>query len=103
MRNGLLPGRKHRLARVAVVGLMLVATAACGDDDGDGDGGSGGTLTMATWSSTVSLDPIQVAGTGNSGGAELAALYDTIMRYDLESDTFVPHIAESLTANDDFT
>lgn len=103
MRNGLLPGRKHRLARVAVVGLMLVATAACGDDDGDGDGGSGGTLTMATWSSTVSLDPIQVAGTGNSSGAELAALYDTIMRYDLESGTFVPHIAESLTANDDFT
>lgn len=98
------PRRVGRSTQAAVVGLFLIATAACGaDNDDSAEGEPGGTLTMATWSATVSLDPTQVAGTGNSGGAELAALYDTIMRYDLDSGTFVPHTAESLTSNEDFT
>lgn len=58
---------------------------------------------MATWSATRSLDPRAVAGTGNSGGAELAALYDTIMRYDPGTGEFEPQTAESLTPNADFT
>ncbi|MFY1638042.1 ABC transporter substrate-binding protein [Solwaraspora sp. WMMB335] len=98
-------GRKYKWngapARVAVVGLLLATVAACGEDGETSE--TGGTITMATWSATKSLDPVQVAGTGNSGGAELAALYDTIMRYDPEGGTFEPNTAESLTANDDYT
>lgn len=98
-------GRKYTWngasTRAAAAGLLLVTLAACGDDADSGD--TGGTITMATWSATKSLDPTQVAGTGNSGGAELAALYDTIMRYDWDSGTFEPQTAESLTANDEFT
>ncbi|ROO60807.1 peptide/nickel transport system substrate-binding protein [Micromonospora sp. Llam0] len=98
-------GRKYKWngasARVAVAGLLLATVAACGDDNETNE--TGGTITMATWSATQSLDPVQVAGTGNSGGAELAALYDTIMRYDPASGAFEPQTAESLTPNDDFT
>ncbi|WP_326553209.1 ABC transporter substrate-binding protein [Micromonospora sp. NBC_01813] len=98
-------GRKYKWngasARVAVAGLLLATVAACGDDGETSE--TGGTITMATWSATQSLDPVQVAGTGNSGGAELAALYDTIMRYDPDGGTFEPNTAESLTPNDDFT
>jgi peptide/nickel transport system substrate-binding protein len=58
---------------------------------------------MATWSATKSLDPTGVAGTGNSGGAELAALYDTLMRYNPDTGQYEPETAESLTPNSDFT
>ncbi|MFV2020157.1 ABC transporter substrate-binding protein [Micromonospora sp. LOL_023] len=98
-------GRKYKwngaAARVAVAGLLLASVAACGDDGETSE--TGGTITMATWSATQSLDPVQVAGTGNSGGAELAALYDTIMRFDPDGGTFEPNTAESLVPNDDFT
>jgi peptide/nickel transport system substrate-binding protein len=64
---------------------------------------TGGVLTMATWSATVSLDPVGTAGTGNSGGHELSALYDTIMRWNPDTGGFEPQTAESLTPNSDFT
>lgn len=63
---------------------------------------AGGAITFATWSPTKALDPTGVAGTGNSGGNELAAIYDTIMRFDAESGDYVPVTAESLTSSDDF-
>ncbi|MFV2107122.1 ABC transporter substrate-binding protein [Micromonospora sp. LOL_015] len=98
-------GREYKwngaTARVAVAGLLLATVTACGDDNETNE--TGGTITMATWSATQSLDPVQVAGTGNSGGAELAALYDTIMRYDPASGAFEPQTADSLTPSDDFT
>ncbi|MFC0527713.1 ABC transporter substrate-binding protein [Phytohabitans kaempferiae] len=82
--------------------LAAGALVACGGD-GDQNTAGGGVVTMATWSATKSLDPTQAAATGNSAGAEIAAIYDTIMRYDPESGTFEPHTAESLTPNADFT
>lgn len=90
------------LAAVTAVTVVLVGSA-CGGDNGNGGSEEGGVVTMATWSATTSLDPTQVAGTGNSSGAELAALYDTIMRYDPDTGAYEPHTAESLTPNDDFT
>lgn len=98
-------GRTHRPG-TATLGLALAAlvaavgtTAACGG----GSAGDSGTLTMATWSATKSLDPAVVAATGNSGGAEVAAIYDTIMRYDQQTGKFQPETAQSLTPNADFT
>jgi peptide/nickel transport system substrate-binding protein len=96
----------------AVTLVLVVLGAGCAGDSGGGGGGEseaagppqdGGTVTMATWAETQSLDPRVAAATGNGGGAELAALYDTIMRYDPESGEFEPQTAESLTPNDDFT
>jgi peptide/nickel transport system substrate-binding protein len=113
--------------------MAMLAVAACGGDDGDSsdettngsaeapatsssegtttgdteaeapDGPTGGTVTMATWSATKALDPTTVAGTGNSGGNELAAIYDTVMRYDPDRGEYVPNTAESLVPNEDFT
>jgi peptide/nickel transport system substrate-binding protein len=94
----------------AVTLVIAVLGAGCaGDSGGEGDAESagpprdGGVVTMAAWAETQSLDPRVAAATGNGGGAELAALYDTIMRYDPETGEYEPQIAESLTANDDFT
>lgn len=109
--------RSVRLGAMAVAAVLVLAS--CGGDDSspstDGDApstgstgsteppASGGTVTMATWSATKGLDPTLVAGTGNSGGNELAALYDTVMRYDPAADEYVPNTAESLVPNADFT
>jgi peptide/nickel transport system substrate-binding protein len=122
--------RSLRLAAVAVA--AVVALAACGGDDKDSsaddsasdsaattapapgstpagdtepetEGPTGGSVTMAVWSATKALDPTVVAGTGNSGGNELAAIYDTVMRYDPETGEYVPNTAESLEPNEDFT
>lgn len=102
MFSGRRSGVAKRSLRVGVVGATLALVAACAGEGSATDGG-GDTLTMATYSASQSLDPTQVAGTGNSGGAELAALYDTVVRYDWETDTFEPQTAESLTPNEDFT
>lgn len=40
---------------------------------------------------------------GVAGGTERAAIYDSIMRFDPESDTYVPRMAESFEPNADFT
>jgi peptide/nickel transport system substrate-binding protein len=98
--------RASKASRLAV-GLTLLSAVslvitACGGKSGSSSK-DGGMLTMATWSATQSLDPAGAAGTGNSGGAELAALYDTIMTYDSTTGKFTPHMAKSLTANAAFT
>ena len=108
------------------VGLILAVTllaAACGDDGDTGDGDAapgvsttvaptttaaetpvaGGTLTMNTFSQAPGLDPIVASGSGVLGGAEMVAIYDTVMRYNPESGKYEPRAAESLTPNADYT
>ncbi|MCD9623260.1 ABC transporter substrate-binding protein [Rhabdothermincola salaria] len=63
----------------------------------------GGTLTMGMYSPITTLDPAKVNGAGTAGGIEMAALYDVLMRFDFETNDFVPHLAESLEPNEDFT
>ncbi|MCD9623261.1 ABC transporter substrate-binding protein [Rhabdothermincola salaria] len=63
----------------------------------------GGTLTMGMYSPITSLDPTVINGSGTAGGIEMAALYDVLMRYDYDTGEFVPHLAESLEPNEDFT
>jgi peptide/nickel transport system substrate-binding protein len=100
------------------IALLAAACGDDGDDDGaaqEGDGASptteadeaqpvaGGTLTMGMFAFSAGLDPVIQSGTGVAGGIELAALYDTLMRYNPETAEFEPRVAESLTPNDDFT
>ncbi|HEV8296651.1 MAG TPA: ABC transporter substrate-binding protein [Acidimicrobiales bacterium] len=107
------------------VGLFLVvaiAFAACGDDGGESGepdttsqpGGTaaptttkapqvGGTLVWGEYTEPAGLDPLVALGQGTSGGIELAAIYDTIMRYNPETGKYETRTAESLNSNADFT
>ncbi|WP_067438042.1 ABC transporter substrate-binding protein [Nocardioides jensenii] len=65
-----------------------------------GDPVQGGTLRVSEYSEARSFDPTTQYPTGSTGGNILAALYDTLIRYDAESQTFVPQLADSLTSDD---
>jgi len=112
---------------VCALGLLA---AACGDDD-DGEsrgttttGGQtatsgsgtsapadegctpdreGGEVTMSAFLLTRSMDPVVSFGTASTGAIELAAMYDTLMRWNAEEARFEPRLAESLEPNADFT
>ena len=112
---------------IGVVALSLVAAACGGDDDSASDtttasttATSGGSATTAaadegctaerkggevTWGTTGTLargiDPTVALGSVSSGGVEMAAVFDTLMRFDSKTGEFVPQVAESLTPSDD--
>lgn len=69
----------------------------------DAEPQQGGTLTMADYAETRTLNPAQTYATGASGGNALAAVYDTLVRYDHDADAWTPQLAESLEPNDDNT
>lgn len=116
--------RARWTALVASVGLVA-SLAACADSgessgdqkaegedqfvtgivrtEGDGDPVAGGTLTFGAFSEPTSLDPARAIVAGSTGGVELAAIFDVLMRYDVESDEVVPQLAEGLEGNDDAT
>jgi peptide/nickel transport system substrate-binding protein len=110
--------KRGKAAALAALAIAALATA-CGGDDSDASSSPaseassqtdycdaskvGGELTFAVYSEARGLDPVAVAGGGTAGMTELAALYDTLMRYDPETSTFEPWLAESLEPNDDFT
>jgi peptide/nickel transport system substrate-binding protein len=112
-------GRRHRAHRwglPAVVLLLAAGLTACGSDDdggaagpGDGDVGerctetvAGSEITYGVYAPTDAIEPTQTSG-ALVGGTELLAVYDALMIYDYENDTWEPHLAESLEPNDDFT
>lgn len=69
-----------------------------------GDGGTvqtGGTLTYAVYSAAQTLDPAHTQPAGTTGGTEMAAVYDLLMRLDAGTNEFVPQLAESMTVSDD--
>ncbi|WP_211434991.1 ABC transporter substrate-binding protein [Blastococcus sp. DSM 46786] len=68
-----------------------------------GDPVDGGTLTFGAYSEPRSLDPAVSIVAGSTGGLEMAAIYDVLMRWDSETNTVEPQLAESLEANDDST
>jgi peptide/nickel transport system substrate-binding protein len=102
----------------AALGLLV---AACGDDGGTNSSGDasgatgsgasgstvtpvdGGSITMSMYSETRALDPVDSSGSGTAGGTELAALYDTILRWNPETGKFENRTAETLTSNPTFT
>lgn len=120
---------RTRVVAVAVASAVLMTGCASssGSDEGGGDADAsrmdqdeiyvdgivgdqeevepvdGGTLTIADYAEARTLDPTSTIPNGATGGNALAAIYDTLMRYDQESDSFEPHLAESLESDDDTT
>ena len=68
-----------------------------------GDPQSGGTLTIADFGEPRVLNPAVTYANGATGGSAMAAVYDTLMRYDFSTGSFEPQLAESLTSEDDTT
>lgn len=63
----------------------------------------GGVLTFGSYSFPSSLDPARTQAAGSTGGTEMAAIYDTLVRSDSTSGGFVPQLAKTLSNNSDFT
>lgn len=80
----------------------LYVNGFVGDADDDaGEPQDGGTLTIGEYAEARSLDPTKTIPNGAVGGNALAAVYDTLMRYDVTSGAVVPWLATSLTSEDD--
>lgn len=63
----------------------------------------GGTLVLGMPTVPTGLDPVVVAGDGDAGGTELLAIYDTLARFDPETGTYVPRLAEAIVPNAEHT
>lgn len=63
---------------------------------------AGGTITMGTYVMLPSFSPGQ-GQVGVRGGAESAAVYDRLVRWDAGTETFEPKLAESLESSEDHT
>ncbi|MFC5950387.1 ABC transporter substrate-binding protein [Pseudonocardia lutea] len=95
----------------AVVSVAIVASvAACGGGGGSGGADAatgectpdrvGGSVSMGTFSAPKGLDPVGQPGSATTGGTEITALFDTLIKYDSTTQTYQPEVAESLTADD---
>ena len=109
---------------VAVLTASTLALTACGgggETSSTADGGNelgehrtpdessrctgdqaGGTITMGEYVMLPSFSPGQ-GHYGLRGGAQSAAVYDRLMRWNPEAAEFEPQLAESLESNDDNT
>lgn len=119
---------RARAAVLLCAGALVVSACASSADEGDGtkdssgslttdqiytnglhnvdDKGTpvkGGTLRVAEYAEAATLNPTQTYPTGSTGLNVMASVYDELMRFDPESKTCVPQLAESLEHNDDFT
>ncbi|MEY3034406.1 MAG: hypothetical protein RLZ86_1028 [Actinomycetota bacterium] len=63
---------------------------------------AGSELNIGVYVPTGSLDPLRTSG-ALVGGTDIAAIYDVLMRWDEASGEWVPHLAESLESNSDYT
>ncbi len=107
---------------MAISAAGLIALSACSSGGGSGDGTAsasatgiqgvsqdagtpvdGGTFRFASLAPVNSLDPARTQVTGSTGGTELAAIYDVLVRYDPEAQEYRPQLAESIGSNDDDT
>lgn len=125
----MIPTRKSRLLASLCIGgavlMLAVSGCAAADGQGDTDQGSrdmgqmrdglidnqgdtgapvdGGAATYASFAEPNSLDPAKTISAATTGGVEMLNIYDSLMRYDAEQKTDVPHMAQNLTHDDDFT
>ncbi|WP_336883113.1 ABC transporter substrate-binding protein [Rhodococcus globerulus] len=113
---------KRRLAAIslAIAASMLLISCAANGSSGTGESAvsgsaltigmvneqadpgapiKGGTLTFSGYSPPATLDPSKAQIAGSTGGSELGAIYDVLMRYDPIVQNFVPQLAESLEPN----
>ncbi|MEV7005148.1 ABC transporter substrate-binding protein [Streptosporangium sp. NPDC051022] len=63
----------------------------------------GGTLTYAAMAETPVLDPAKVIYSASTGGIEMSAVFDVLMRWDSATGELEPQLAKSLESSDDFT
>ncbi len=108
---------KRRLRLPAIVVLVVLMAAGCSSGGKKGGGTaagatsstsskppqSGGTINFGTFSETAGLDPIVSTGNGVTGFIEMAAIYDTIVRYNVKTGKYENNTAESVTNNADYT
>ena len=98
-RHGRQRDRRGRLRMTAIGIAGIVVASACSSGSGKSSSTSssvasrtagtvatappqsGGTLTMATYIEPPGLDPLVASGSGDLGGTEMMAIYDTVMRY----------------------
>src|SRR4029077_16151429 len=95
---------------------IAIFAAACGDNKSSGTSATtapgattpatttkapvaGGTITFGTFSETAGLDPIVSSGNGVTGYIEMAAIYDTIERYNVKTGKYEPETADSVPAH----
>ncbi|QIK76163.1 ABC transporter substrate-binding protein [Nocardioides piscis] len=118
------PPRTPRTAFALVVALALVTSSCASSDDAEKKAGGptvgafapglvnvpedaeavdGGTITLGSYAEPLELDPVKTIVAGTTGGTEMAAVYDVLMRWDEEEQAVVPQLAESLTPNEDHT
>jgi peptide/nickel transport system substrate-binding protein len=62
----------------------------------------GSELDFGVYAPAASLDPLQTSG-ALVGGTDIVSIYDAMMRWDADTNEWVPHLAESLTSNADHT
>lgn len=70
-----------------------------GERDGDAEVVEGGSVTFGSYGFPTTLDPTKTLVAGSTGGTELAAIYDTLVRYDPEKQQYVPQLAEGLVSS----
>ena len=115
---------KSWLKAASLAAALTLVAAGCGGDGDENDAAGpsetpatseaaagaecteerqGGQVTMGVLTQPRGLDPLVAAGAASTGGIEMAAIYDTLVEYDIESGEYRPRVAESLEPNDDFT
>lgn len=103
--------------------VLSIAAGACSSDDSS-DGGAaatatvaatassttttaapkqGGSITVAQFSALTGFDPALSQGFGTGGGIEQTALYDTLVRWNAQTQKYEPGTAQSFEPNADFT
>ncbi|MEO8695335.1 MAG: ABC transporter substrate-binding protein [Acidimicrobiales bacterium] len=117
--------RPIAVRRVICLALVaVVAMAGCGSDDAGKQSTTslgatpttaapvpdtcnasrvGGTATMGIFSETSGLDPAVSSGGGQTGGTELAAIYDTLMQWNPQTGDYEPRLAQKVESDATFT
>ncbi|WP_206065100.1 ABC transporter substrate-binding protein [Nocardioides sp. JQ2195] len=116
------PRASRPLAGLAALALASVVLTSCasGDDEksepGDaatyqtglvniadaGEPEQGGTMTFGAYSEPAVLDPAETIVAGSTGGLEMAAIYDVLMRWNSADNSVQPQLAESLEHSADY-
>lgn len=113
---------RQRIRCAALLVLLAVFAAACGDDGSSGSSADpsdgavqgtdapnvgepqpGGSITIGQYTPLTGLDPTIAITSGCCGGIELVAIYDTLLTYDPDTGEYSPNVAESFEPNDDYS
>lgn len=98
----------HHIKQLSAVACVLAAGFAVGPRPALAGAAScdatvaGSELRYGMAGPNAAFDPIGTSGSF-VGGTENAAIWDVLFTYDQASGDVVPHLAESITPNDDFT